>query len=25
LRDVEPSVAVQVKTVDLQPLEGDEL
>ncbi len=25
LRDVEPSVAVQVKTVDLQPLEEDEL
>lgn len=24
LRDVEPSVAVQVKTIDLQPVEEDE-
>jgi len=25
LRDVEPSVAVQVKTIDLQPVEEDEI
>jgi hypothetical protein len=25
LRDVEPSVAVQVKTIDLQPVEEDEV